>query len=113
MARREADTTVEAGWGQLLIVPIDGYLEACGGPTPVRDVEWVEISMSRVKGGIAGRPLEMVDAKDEILSALDRIQQSGELLQSTWSVHGIFKDQPVQVFRILNPFGPIPRNVAG
>jgi hypothetical protein len=90
-------------------VPAEGYLEASGGPIPLRDVEWVEVSTSRIKGGIAGRPREMIDAKDEILAGLRETQLSWELRESVWSVEGIFEEEPVKVVRIVNPFGPTPR----
>jgi hypothetical protein len=31
-------------WGTLLTLPTDSYLEASGGPVPIRHVEWVEIA---------------------------------------------------------------------
>jgi hypothetical protein len=83
---------------------VDGYLEGSGGPTPLRDVEWVEISTFRIKGGIAGRPREMVNAKDEILAGLGGTHVSWELRDSTWSVDRILEEEPVQVVRIANPF---------
>ena len=106
IAWREGSSTQEGWWGQLLTIPTKGYLESAGGPTPLRDVEWVEISTSRIKGGIAGRPRQMVDAKDEILTGLKETSLSWELRESTWSIAGIFEEEPVQVIRILNPFGP-------
>lgn len=106
---REGTSTLEGPWGRLLTVPAEGYLEASGGPIPLRDVEWVEVSTSRIKGGIAGRPREMIDAKDEILAGLRETQLSWELRESVWSVEGIFEEEPVKVVRIVNPFGPTPR----
>jgi hypothetical protein len=66
------------------------------------------ISTSRIKGGMAGRPLHFVDAKDEILAALRETQLHWALRESTWSREGVFKEEPVQVVRIVNPFGPTP-----
>jgi len=88
----------------MLKIPVPGYLEWWAEPCPLRDVEWVEVSTSRIKGGIAGRPLEFVDVKDEILAALRGTQLDWELRESTWSVEGIFEDKPVQVLRFVNPF---------
>ena len=78
----------------------------------MRDVEWVEVSTSRIKGGMAGRPRQMVDAKNEILAGIRGTQLTWELRESTWSVEGVFKEEPVQVIRIRNPFGPIPPPVS-
>lgn len=101
---REGASTQEGWWGQLLTMPVDGYLEAAGGPIPLQDVEWVEVSTSRIKGGIAGRPRQMIDVKEEILSGLRRTQLSWQIRDSTWSVAGLFEEEPVQVVRIVNPF---------
>jgi hypothetical protein len=100
----EGSASYEGWWGQLLTMPVKGYLEAAGGPTPLRDIDWVEVALSRVKGGIAGRPLEIIDRKDEILAAFNEIQMNGELRKTTWSLPGIFEDEPVQVVRFMNPF---------
>lgn len=61
--------------------------------------------MSRVKGGIAGRPLEFIDAKDEILACLRETPVKWELRHSAWSKARIFEDEPVDVVRIANLFG--------
>lgn len=90
-------------------MPVEGYLEGCEGPTPVRDVEWVEISTNRVKGGLRGLPLEMVNVKNETLAGLVETQLCWELRETTLSMDRIFQDEPVQVLRFMNPFGPIPR----
>ena len=87
-------------------MPVQGYLEGPDGPVPLRDVEWVEVSTCRIKGGMTGRPWQMIDAKDEILAGLRETQLSWELLESTWSVQGVFEGKPVQVVRIANPYGP-------
>jgi hypothetical protein len=105
-AWREDDSTVESWWGQLLGMPVDGYLEAAGGPTPVRDIEWVDLSTRRIKGGLAGRPRQMIDATDEIVAALQKTRASWQFHESTWSITGIFEEEPVRVIRIANPFGP-------
>lgn len=107
VAWREGGSTQEGRWGQLLIMPVQGYLEGPDGPMPLRDVEWVEISTCHIKGGLAGRPREMMDAKDEILAGLRGTKLSWELHQSSWSVQGVFEGEPVQVIRIANPFGPV------
>ena len=109
LAWREGASTQEGPWGQMLIMPVEGYLEASGGPIPLRDVEWVEVSTSRVKGGIAGRPRQMINAKNEILAGLGGTQLNWELRESMWSLEGVFEAEPVQVARIVNPFGPMPR----
>lgn len=109
IASRAGTSTQEGRWGQLLTMPSEGYLEAKGGPILLRDIEWIEVSACRIKGGIAGRPRQMVDAKDEILAGLRGTQLRWELRESMWSVEGVFEKEPVQVFRIVNPFGPTPR----
>jgi hypothetical protein len=108
VASRSHASTQEGRWGQLLTMPTEGYLETSGGPIPLRDVEWVEVSTSRIKGGVAGRPRQMIDAKDEVLAGLRGTQLSWELRESTWSLEGVFEEEPVQVVRIVNPFGPMP-----
>jgi hypothetical protein len=106
LAWREGDATEAWPWGGLLIIPVEGYLESGGGPIPIRDVEWVDVSTMRVKGGMAGRPLEFIDIKGEILAGLRETQLEWELRESTWTVERIFQDEPVQLLRFVNPFGP-------
>jgi len=105
MAWRDGASVQEGAWGQLLTIPVDGYLEVSSGPVPFRDVEWVEVSMSRIRGGMAGRPLQMIDVKEEVLAGVRGMQLSWELCDSTWSREGVFEDEPVQVIRIANPLG--------
>jgi hypothetical protein len=62
--------------GMLLTLPVDGYLESSGGPIPIRYVEWVQIATVRVRGGIAGRPLEFVDIAEEILTSLKQLDRT-------------------------------------
>jgi len=95
-------------WGQLLTIPTASYLEGPEGPVPFRQVEWVEVSTHSVHGGMAGRPRQMVDIKDDILSALRATSVTWELREDSWSIEGILDDEPVQVVRVLNPFGPTP-----
>jgi hypothetical protein len=104
--------TVTGRWGQLLTIPTPGYLEGPGGPLRIRDVEWVEVSTRRIKGGIAGRPRQLIDLKDEIVAVLRGTQLSWELRHSTWSVEGVLNEEPVQVIRVGNPFGPTPTTVS-
>lgn len=106
VAWREGASTQVGWWGQMLTIPLEGYLEAAGGPTPLREIEWVEVSTTDLFGGMAGRPLQLVDIKEEILASLQETQLSWELRETTWSVVGLFEEQPVQVFHFVNPFGP-------
>ena len=107
IAWKEGASTQEGYWGQLLTIPVDGYLEGPGGPVPFRSVEWVEVSTSRIKGGIAGRPRQMIIVKDEILEGLRGTQLDWGLRESTWSIAGVFEEEEaVQVVRVVNPFGP-------
>lgn len=102
-------STEDGYWGQLLTIPVDGYLEGSGGPLPFRDIAWVEISVNRIKGGMAGHPLQFINVKDEILAHLRETQVKWELHDSTWSKAGIFEDEPVEVVRIANLYEPILR----
>ena len=101
---REGASTQEGYWGQLLTIAVKGYLEGPGGPIPLRDVEWVEISTNTLKGGLGGRPLLMIDAKDEILAGLGGTSAIWTLRESTWSNERLFENEPVQLIRIANPF---------
>jgi len=42
------------------------------------------------------------------LTRLRATQLSWELREGTWSVEGILEEEPVQIVRVLNPFGPTP-----
>ncbi|WP_426321963.1 hypothetical protein [Pseudoduganella sp. R-43] len=99
-------STEEGDWGQLLTIPVDGYLEGPNGPYPFRDVQWIELSTNRIKSGMAGHPLQFVDIKDQILELLRNTGVTWEIRESVWSVPRIFEDQPVQVVRIVNPVSP-------
>jgi hypothetical protein len=104
MATRVSNSVSVTPWGQLLTMPTQGYLEAWEGPVPLRDVEWIELSTRRIKGGLAGRPRQMLDIKDDLLSHLHGMAVAWELRDSTWSMERIFEEEPVEVVRILNPF---------
>ena len=95
-------------WGQLLTLPVDGCLEPSGGPIAIRDVLWAEFSTRRISGGMAGRPRQMIDIKDDILSGLRGAERTWEVREATWSIEGLFDDEPVEVVRVLNPFGTTP-----
>jgi hypothetical protein len=87
-----------------LTIPVKGYLEGPGGPIPLRDVEWVEISTNRLRGGLGGRPLQITSAKHEILAALGGTPAIWTLRESIWSKERLFENEPVQLVRIANPF---------
>jgi len=106
IAWREGASAQVGWWGQMLTIPMEGYLEAAGGPTLLREIEWVEVSTTRIVGGIAGRPLQLIDMKEEVLASLQETQLSWELRESTWSVEDLFEEQSVQVVHFVNPFGP-------
>lgn len=95
---------LESHWGMLLTLPVKGYLEGPDGPIPLRHVERVELSTNRVKGGMAGRPLQMIDIKEEMLAGLGETSAIWTLRDDRWSLDRIFQDEPVQVVRIANPF---------
>lgn len=106
IAWRDGDSTECGRWGLLFIMPVDGYLEGADGPWPLRDVEWVEISTKIIHGGIRGVPLRFADVKDEMLSGLRETECQWTLRDTVWSKEAIFEAEPVEVFRVFNPFGP-------
>ena len=106
---RENDSSQEGWWGQLFTMPTEGYIEVAGEPISLRDVEWVDISTSRINGGIGGRSRKIIDMKDEILAGLKNTQFIWEIRESTWTIPGILEEESTQVIRISNPFGPFLR----
>jgi hypothetical protein len=50
----------------------------------------------------------MVDVKEEILSKLCGTRLIWEMRNITWSIEGIFNEEPVQVVHVVNPFQPTP-----
>lgn len=99
------DSSTEKGrWGQMLTISIENYLEGPDGFVSFKDIDIVEISINRLMGGMANRPLQMIDIKAEILEALQKTQLCWEIRESTWAVDRIFEEEPVTVIAILNPF---------
>lgn len=98
------ESSHEGRWNQLLAMPVEEYLESSGGPILIRNVEWVELSTRRILGGIGGRPRQMADIEAEIVAALRETQVNWERRESSWSVDGVFDEEPVPVVRIVNPF---------
>ncbi|WP_459660138.1 hypothetical protein [Acinetobacter calcoaceticus] len=88
----------------MLTISIENYLEGPEGFVSFKDIEAVEISINRLRGGMANRPLEMIDIKNEILEALNETQLRWEVSESVWSVDRIFEEESVSVIAILNPF---------
>jgi len=112
MAVRDESGAWVTDWGMGLGIPAPGYLEGPGGPVPIPCVEWVEISTSKLKGGLAGRPLERIVVTDEVLSSLREVPAAWELRLTTWSVQGILSLEPVEAVHLPNPFGPTQCNVS-
>jgi hypothetical protein len=108
MAYRSRGEILTGRWGQLLMMPTSTYLEASGGPVPVADVEWVELSTKKIFGGIAGRPLRIVDIKDDVLSMVREAGVTWDLREGTWSVERIFENEPLEIVRVMNPFRGTP-----
>jgi len=104
MVWKDDASVQESHWGMLLTLPVKGYLEGPDGPIPVRHVERVEMSTNRVKGGMAGKPLQMIDIKEEMLEGLSETPAIWTLSDGSWSLERIFQDEPVQLVRIANPF---------
>lgn len=56
----------------LLLIPVEGYLEGLTGRGH-SETEWVDVSMSYLKGRLAGLPLQILDdRKEEILAGWRR-----------------------------------------
>jgi hypothetical protein len=113
VAFRDGASIGEGEWGQMLLMPDVGYLEGADGPWPLRVIDWVELSTCKFTGGVGGRPFQFIDIKDEILGRLRATPCMWELRQTTWTVERMyrsedagFKNMPVELIRIANPFGP-------
>jgi len=91
-------------WGQLLILPVDGYLEVAGGPCPIRQFEWIQLSTMKLHSGLGGRPLEFVDISQEILTNVKKHDRRFEIRDESWSISGLFENEPVKVIQFENPF---------
>ncbi|HWA63632.1 MAG TPA: hypothetical protein VG939_19805 [Caulobacteraceae bacterium] len=83
---------------------MNGYLEGPDGPWSVRIIEWVEVSTMGVRGGLAGRPLQFVERKAEVVAAAKETQLEWELRATSWTVGRLFENEPVEVLRFMNPF---------
>ncbi|HEY1959325.1 MAG TPA: hypothetical protein VGH28_27120 [Polyangiaceae bacterium] len=88
----------------LLLVPTRGYLEGPGGPWPTRHVEWVEITGMRIKGGMRGLPVEIVDITEELLAGLRGMAIAWDLRDAMFANR--FAEKTVRVVHIPNPWGP-------
>jgi hypothetical protein len=91
-------------WGMLLTIPTKGYLETELGPLPARDLEWIELSTKRVKGGRAGILVSFVDVRTELVRALSTLSADWSVRDSSWSVQGLFDDELLAVIHLPNPF---------
>lgn len=84
-----------------MIIPTDRYLEAPGGPVPFRNVEWIDVSTKLVKGGVAGRPRELIEVKGELLEGLRGTTLTWELRASTWgSPPGLVGGSRLELHRV-------------
>lgn len=100
---RDGNALAVSAWDQMLAMPNEKYLESSEGPVPLRLVEWVDVSTRVVRRGISGGPRLMKDVKEELLAKLLGTQLIWEERDGTWSVTGIFDDEPVDVIRVLGP----------
>jgi hypothetical protein len=91
-------------WGQLLILPVSGYLEVTGGPYRIRQFDWVQLPMRTLRGGLGGRPLEFVDLSHELLTGVKKTFRDFELRDESWSVSDLFDNEPIKVIHFPNPF---------
>lgn len=97
-------SSLETRWGQLLTMPTDGYLEGACGPIRLSQVEFVEVSTIRLRGGLAGRPLIEADIGNSLVSVLETTRAVWSRTRTTWSVGGLFDEKPVEALRVENPF---------
>lgn len=91
-------------WGQLLILPVDGYMEVSEGPYPIRQFEWVQLSTAKLRGGLAGRPLEFNNVSQQMLDDLKQHPHRFEIRDEYWSVPRFFENEPVNIIHLVNPF---------
>ncbi|MND52032.1 hypothetical protein D3C81_347990 [compost metagenome] len=104
IVRKQDSSGEKDRWGQMLIISIENYLEGPDGFVSFKDIDVVEISINCLRGGMANRPLQMIDIKTEILEALHETQLRWEIRESVWSVGRFFEEKSVTVVAILNPF---------
>jgi hypothetical protein len=105
MAVRGVDESYCGSWGQTLAIPTKGFLESTNGPALFENVIFVEIATCRINGGLRGLPLQFIDMQDEMVDYLSKYSFTWEVRKITWSRNGIFKNNPVKVFRFSRPFG--------
>jgi len=91
-------------WGMLLTIPTEGYLEVSEGPYPFHQFSWIHLSTKRIRGGRFGKALEFVDIKESLVTSLNRCGRSFELRHDIWSYRDFFKDDPVMIIYLENPF---------
>ena len=91
-------------WSQLLTIPVAGYLESGGGPASIQSVTWVQIIPIKVRGGLAGRPLEFVNYQDGAVAAIRETQAVWTLREELWSVPNVFDARPALAIHVANPF---------
>jgi len=91
-------------WGELLSLPVNGYLEVSEGPYPIRQFEWIQLSTMQLYGGLAGRPLEFKNVSQQILEDLKQCPHRFEVRDESWSVPRFFENEPVKIIHLVNPF---------
>lgn len=91
-------------WGQLLTMPTTRHLEACWGPVPVQLVSWVQLMPVKVRGGLAGRPLEFSDLHDEVVAAIQQTPAIWSFREEEWSVERLFQSRLGVAIHLANPF---------
>jgi len=85
-------------------MPVELSLEGPGGPVPIRHIVWVQVMPVRVRGGLAGRPLEFLDIQDEVVARIRGTSAVWALREERWSVEGLFENRPGTAIHIANPF---------
>ncbi len=91
-------------WGHGLGLPTPTYLEGPGGPVPLTQVEWLEIATERVRGGLAGRPIEIIDVTQQVVAALSEASAQWHFREATWAPIALIELRPLRVICVTNPF---------
>ena len=97
------DVTEIGRWGQTLGIPVANYLEGPSGPMRFADVLWVEVSTQRLCGGLAGRPLESIDIREDLIAAMSKTQLIWDVRRTTWSIDRLFADKAIDVVHVDAP----------
>ncbi len=90
-------------WGQMLVMPVEGYLEPPGGPVRTCEIEWVDIAPIELFGGMLGLPRRLVDRWDSFTPELTALGVAWEVVGVT-GVGEKFGIDSIRVAHLHNPF---------